>query len=49
MYDKEPGEGAGIVDIGDTQAAVFKIESYNSPSAIDPFIGAGTGAGWNHS
>ena len=40
-----PGEGAGIVDIGDNQAAVFKMESHNSPSAIDPFIGAATGAG----
>ena len=29
-----PGEGAGIVDIGDNQAAVFKMESHNSPSAI---------------
>lgn len=40
-----PGEGAGIVDIGDNQAAVFKLESHNSPSAIEPFIGAATGAG----
>ncbi|MBO1910173.1 phosphoribosylformylglycinamidine synthase II, partial [Microvirga sp. 3-52] len=40
-----PGEGAGIVDIGDNQAAVFKMESHNSPSAIEPFIGAATGAG----
>ncbi len=40
-----PGEGAGIVDIGDEQAVVFKIESHNSPSAIEPFQGAATGAG----
>ncbi|GKV57307.1 phosphoribosylformylglycinamidine synthase subunit PurL [Sporosarcina sp. NCCP-2222] len=40
-----PGEGAGIVDIGDNQAVVFKLESHNSPSAIEPFIGAATGAG----
>ncbi|MDN4608285.1 phosphoribosylformylglycinamidine synthase subunit PurL [Sporosarcina highlanderae] len=40
-----PGEGAGIVDIGDNQAVVFKMESHNSPSAIEPFIGAATGAG----
>src|SRR5690625_4270522 len=31
-----PGEGAGVVDIGDNQAVVFKIESHNSPSTIDP-------------
>ena len=40
-----PGEGAGIVDIGDNLAVVFKMESHNSPSAIEPFIGAATGAG----
>ncbi|NEU31660.1 phosphoribosylformylglycinamidine synthase subunit PurL [bacterium LRH843] len=40
-----PGEGAGIVDIGDGQAVVFKIESHNSPSAIEPYQGAATGAG----
>ena len=40
-----PGEGAGIVDIGDGQAVVFKIESHNSPSAIEPFHGAATGVG----
>ena len=39
-----PGEGAGIVDIGDQQAVVFKIESHNSPSAIEPYEGAATGA-----
>lgn len=40
-----PGEGAGIVDIGDNQAVVFKIESHNHPSAIEPFEGAATGVG----
>ena len=40
-----PGEGAGIVDIGDNQAVVFKIESHNSPSAIEPYQGAATGVG----
>lgn len=40
-----PGEGAGIVDIGDNQAAVFKIESHNHPSAIEPYQGAATGVG----
>ncbi len=40
-----PGENAGIVDIGDGQAAVFKIESHNHPSAIEPYQGAATGVG----
>jgi phosphoribosylformylglycinamidine synthase II len=40
-----PGEGAGIVDIGDNQAVCFKIESHNHPSAIEPFQGAATGVG----
>ncbi|GAA0470418.1 phosphoribosylformylglycinamidine synthase subunit PurL [Alkalibacillus silvisoli] len=40
-----PGEGAGVVDIGDGQAAVFKIESHNHPSAIEPHQGAATGVG----
>ncbi|UHA75897.1 phosphoribosylformylglycinamidine synthase subunit PurL [Paenibacillus sp. 481] len=40
-----PGEGAGIVDIGDGQAVAFKIESHNHPSAIEPFQGAATGVG----
>ncbi|TCZ78443.1 phosphoribosylformylglycinamidine synthase subunit PurL [Paenibacillus albiflavus] len=40
-----PGEGAGIVDIGDNQAVAFKIESHNHPSAIEPFQGAATGVG----
>ncbi|WP_010272652.1 phosphoribosylformylglycinamidine synthase subunit PurL [Paenibacillus senegalensis] len=40
-----PGEGAGIVDIGDNQAVVFKIESHNHPSAVEPYQGAATGVG----
>jgi len=40
-----PGENAGIVDIGDGQAVVFKLESHNHPSAIEPFQGAATGVG----
>lgn len=40
-----PGEGAGIVDIGDEQAVVFKIESHNHPSAVEPYEGAATGVG----
>lgn len=40
-----PGEGAGIVDIGDNQAVVFKVESHNHPSAIEPYQGAATGVG----
>ena len=40
-----PGEGAGIVDIGDSLAAVFKLESHNHPSAIEPYEGAATGVG----
>lgn len=40
-----PGEGAGVVDIGDNQAVVFKIESHNSPSAVEPYEGAATGVG----
>ncbi|GAE29485.1 phosphoribosylformylglycinamidine synthase [Halalkalibacter hemicellulosilyticusJCM 9152] len=40
-----PGEGAGIIDIGDGQAVVFKVESHNHPSAIEPFQGAATGVG----
>ncbi|OLS36247.1 phosphoribosylformylglycinamidine synthase II [Alkalihalophilus pseudofirmus] len=40
-----PGEGAGIIDIGDSQAVVFKIESHNHPSAIEPYQGAATGVG----
>lgn len=40
-----PGEGAGVIDIGDGKAAIFKIESHNSPSAIEPVQGAATGVG----
>ncbi|WP_440896595.1 phosphoribosylformylglycinamidine synthase subunit PurL [Amphibacillus sp. Q70] len=40
-----PGEGAGIVDIGDGQGLVFKIESHNHPSAVEPYQGAATGVG----
>ncbi|MBD1373354.1 phosphoribosylformylglycinamidine synthase subunit PurL [Hazenella sp. IB182357] len=40
-----PGEGAGVIDIGDGQAVVFKIESHNHPSAVEPFQGAATGVG----
>lgn len=40
-----PGEGAGIIDIGDQQAVVFKIESHNHPSAVEPYQGAATGVG----
>lgn len=40
-----PGENAGVVDIGDGQAIVFKVESHNHPSFIEPFQGAATGVG----
>ena len=40
-----PGENAGIVDIGDGDAVVFKIESHNHPSFIEPYQGAATGVG----
>lgn len=40
-----PGENAGVVDIGDGMAAVFKMESHNHPSYIEPFQGAATGVG----
>jgi phosphoribosylformylglycinamidine synthase len=40
-----PGENAGIIDIGDGMAAVFKIESHNHPSFIEPYQGAATGVG----
>lgn len=40
-----PGENAGVVDIGDNQALVFKIESHNHPSFIEPYQGAATGVG----
>ena len=40
-----PGENAGVIDIGDGLAVVFKIESHNHPSFIEPFQGAATGVG----
>ncbi|MGH6795645.1 MAG: phosphoribosylformylglycinamidine synthase subunit PurL, partial [Methylocella sp.] len=40
-----PGENAGVIDIGDGQACVFKMESHNHPSFIEPFQGAATGVG----
>ena len=40
-----PGENAGVIDIGDGQVAVFKMESHNHPSYIEPYQGAATGVG----
>ncbi len=40
-----PGENAGVIDIGDDEAIVFKIESHNHPSFIEPYQGAATGVG----
>jgi phosphoribosylformylglycinamidine synthase len=40
-----PGENAGVIDIGDGMAAVFKMESHNHPSFIEPYQGAATGVG----
>lgn len=40
-----PGENAGVIDIGDNQALVFKMESHNHPSYIEPYQGAATGVG----
>ena len=40
-----PGENAGVINIGDGQAAVFKMESHNHPSFIEPYQGAATGVG----
>src|SRR6201747_1298641 len=40
-----PGENAGVVDIGDTLTAIFKMESHNHPSFIEPYQGAATGVG----
>ncbi len=40
-----PGEGAGVVDIGDDLAVVFKAESHNHPSYVEPYEGAATGSG----
>ena len=40
-----PGENAGVIDIGDGQAVIFKMESHNHPSFIEPYQGAATGVG----
>src|SRR3546814_19247462 len=40
-----PGENAGVVDIGEGLAAIFKMESHNHPSFIEPYQGAATGVG----
>jgi len=40
-----PGENAGVIDIGDNQAVIFKMESHNHPSFIEPYQGAATGVG----
>jgi len=40
-----PGENAGVIDIGDGQACIFKMESHNHPSFIEPYQGAATGVG----
>ena len=40
-----PGENAGVIDIGDNEAAIFKMESHNHPSFIEPYQGAATGVG----
>ena len=48
MYKRQiqgPGENAGIIDIGDEDAIVFKIESHNHPSYLEPYQGAATGVG----
>ena len=42
---KGPGENAGVIDIGEGQAAIFKMESHNHPSYIEPYQGAATGVG----
>ncbi|MGH2550037.1 MAG: AIR synthase related protein, partial [Thermomicrobiales bacterium] len=40
-----PGENAGAIDVGDNIAVVFKVESHNHPSAVEPYQGAATGVG----
>ena len=40
-----PGENAGVIDIGDGDTAIFKMESHNHPSFIEPYQGAATGVG----
>jgi phosphoribosylformylglycinamidine synthase len=42
---KGPGENAGVIDIGEGLAAIFKMESHNHPSFIEPYQGAATGVG----
>jgi phosphoribosylformylglycinamidine (FGAM) synthase-like enzyme len=44
-----PGENAGIIDIGDNQAVIFKMESHNHPSFIEPYQGAATGLHYGRS
>ncbi len=45
MVIQGPGENAGVIDIGDGDAAIFKMESHNHPSFIEPYQGAATGVG----
>jgi phosphoribosylformylglycinamidine synthase len=45
LGDPRPGENAGVIDIGDGLAAIFKMESHNHPSFIEPYQGAATGVG----
>ena len=45
IRNSRPGENAGVIDIGDKDAIVFKIESHNHPSFIEPYQGAATGVG----
>jgi phosphoribosylformylglycinamidine synthase II len=40
-----PGENAGVIDLGESEAVAFKVESHNHPSAVEPFQGAATGVG----
>ncbi|MEX2256420.1 MAG: AIR synthase related protein, partial [Acidimicrobiia bacterium] len=40
-----PGEGAGVIDVGDGLALAIRIESHNHPSAVEPYQGAATGVG----
>ena len=45
MGARRPGEGAGVVDVGDGLAVALRIESHNHPSAVEPYQGAATGVG----
>ena len=45
LFRSGPGENAGAIDIGEGLAAIFKMESHNHPSFIEPFQGAATGVG----